>query len=213
VEGGEAVTGAEMIAAERRRQVEAEGWTLAHDDQHDKGEMALAAACYAATDHLERRPGHVTGETGVAPALWPWEQGWWKPYAADRADEEIRRLTKAGALIAAEIDRLNRATSPQQSVPDTGEGATDCERCKGEGEISVSHSAYCNCIMTAHCRGKGGKDGKLCRLRRFGSGDEGSPGVAGPPQVKTRCPDCSGSGKKPPDPPGEVLGREGDDRG
>lgn len=73
-----------------------------------------------------------------------------------------------------------------------------CERCKGEGEIFVSHSAYCDCIMTAHCHGKGGKDGKLCRLARFGSGTEGSPGVAGPPQVKTRCPECNGAGTKPP---------------
>ena len=39
--------GAEMIAAERRRQVEKEGWTAEHDSGHPSGELAMAAACYA----------------------------------------------------------------------------------------------------------------------------------------------------------------------
>jgi len=37
--------------------------------------------------------------------LWPWGKEWWKP--SDRR----RDLVKAGALIAAEIDRLDRAKS------------------------------------------------------------------------------------------------------
>jgi hypothetical protein len=37
------------IAAERRRQIEVEGWTHAHDDGHDDGSLAAAAACHAAT--------------------------------------------------------------------------------------------------------------------------------------------------------------------
>lgn len=65
----------------------------------------------------------------------------------------------------------------------TGE---DCERCGGSREIPDER--YCNCIMQAHCHGKGGKDGRRCRLRRFGGGDEGNPGVAGAPRVP--CPDC-----------------------
>jgi hypothetical protein len=38
--------------------------------------------------------------------LWPksWAEDWWKPMADDR----VWQLTKAGALIAAEIDRLLR---------------------------------------------------------------------------------------------------------
>ncbi|HHG5409119.1 TPA: hypothetical protein ACPWMT_005896, partial [Pseudomonas aeruginosa] len=35
------------VQAERRRQVEAEGWTPEHDDGHSHGQMARAAACYA----------------------------------------------------------------------------------------------------------------------------------------------------------------------
>jgi hypothetical protein len=81
--------GAELIAAERRRQVEEEGWTAEHDDAHDDGELARAGAAYAAFSY----------------ALWPWDRSWWRPEPGD----DIRRLVKAGALIVAEIDRLQRA--------------------------------------------------------------------------------------------------------
>ncbi len=43
------MTGAEMIAAERERQVSEEGWTAEHDDEHIMGELAAGAACYALT--------------------------------------------------------------------------------------------------------------------------------------------------------------------
>jgi len=36
------------------------------------------------------------------PPIWPWEKSWWKPTPNDR----VKELVKAGALIAAEIDRL-----------------------------------------------------------------------------------------------------------
>lgn len=87
--------GVAAIAAERRRQIEVEGWTPEHDGQHKRGELARAAACYAIAYDLgsERE------------LLWPWAEDWWKP--ADR----IRDLEKAGALIAAEIDRLKRAAA------------------------------------------------------------------------------------------------------
>jgi hypothetical protein len=39
-----------------------------------------------------------------SPARWPWSQDWWKP------TNPRRDLVKAGALIAAEIERLDRAT-------------------------------------------------------------------------------------------------------
>lgn len=41
------MNGAELIAAERRRQIEQEGWTPEHDDQHSGGELATAGAVYA----------------------------------------------------------------------------------------------------------------------------------------------------------------------
>ena len=88
------VNGAEMIAAERRRQVDAEGWTPEHDAHYTSDDLALAAVCYALPD---RRRGNW-----IRWDFWPWEERYWKPTPGDR----VRELTKAGALIAAEIDRL-----------------------------------------------------------------------------------------------------------
>lgn len=95
--------GVAAIAAERRRQVEAEGWTVEHDDTHANGEMAAAAVCYAFT--AVRSPHYIHG------IIWPWSGEWWKP------GDKRRNLVKAGALIAAEIDRLDRAA---QSAPVKG---------------------------------------------------------------------------------------------
>ncbi len=88
-----------LIAAERRRQVEAEGWTPAHDDEHDCGQLAKAAASYALGEWLRTHR-----KSTLPPDFWPWDNGWWKPTPKDR----VRELIKAGALIAAEIDRLKR---------------------------------------------------------------------------------------------------------
>ena len=95
--------GLRLIAAERERQVEAEGWTPEHDDQHRHGLLALAAASYATPPYYRRlRKSDDTDE--MVPDTWP--EWWpWKPSPENR----IRELTKAGALIAAEIDRLQRA--------------------------------------------------------------------------------------------------------
>lgn len=93
------MTGAEMIAAERRRQVEQEGWTPEHDDMHADSSMIDAAIAYACAEHPE-----MAGEMGAQLAWWPWAGTWWKP-----SKDPVRNLVKAGALLAAEIDRLQRA--------------------------------------------------------------------------------------------------------
>jgi hypothetical protein len=87
------------IQAERRRQVNVEGWTPEHDDTHANGELADAAACYA----IVPRPLVAGTMASIFERLWPWSREWWKP--ADRR----RNLIKAGALIVAEIERLDRA--------------------------------------------------------------------------------------------------------
>ncbi|MBO9125494.1 MULTISPECIES: hypothetical protein [unclassified Rhizobium] len=74
---------------ERQRQVDAEGWISQHDDQYRNDELPRAAMCY-----LLGNPGN-----------WPWSRNWWKP--TDRR----RDLIKAAALIIAEIERLDRASS------------------------------------------------------------------------------------------------------
>ena len=90
------------VAAERRRQIEAEGWTPEHDDEHSVGELAKAAACY------------VLVSAGFNPDatinVWPWHRLWWKP------SDKRRNLVKAGALILAEIERLDRAAERQEGA-------------------------------------------------------------------------------------------------
>ncbi len=88
------------VLAERQRQISAEGWTPEHDDEHDKGVMAAAAACYA----LHTEP---VGNVRDYLKFWPFDASWWKP------GERRRNLIKAGALILAEIERLDRAAEPQ----------------------------------------------------------------------------------------------------
>lgn len=101
-------TGIELIADERERQVAKEGWTADHDDQHGSGELADAAACYAAGEpiYFERR--RTIGGSPKLPVIhfenvWPFDCGWYKPKR-----DRIRNLVRAGALIAAEVDRLQR---------------------------------------------------------------------------------------------------------
>jgi hypothetical protein len=107
------MTAIDDIAAERRRQIEAEGWTVEHDDEHGFGDMANAAAVYAMT-HTARSlcvDSHNPSRT-LGSALWPWDWKFWKPKAR-RHD-----LVRAGALIVAEIERLDRAAAkrtPQES--------------------------------------------------------------------------------------------------
>lgn len=86
-------TAAQDVLAERRRQIEGEGWTPEHDDEHGNAEMALAAAGYAINAF---RPMPT-------PAHWPWDLSWWKP-STPRRD-----LIKAAALLIAEIERIDRA--------------------------------------------------------------------------------------------------------
>lgn len=111
--------------------------------------------------------------------------------ALSKAAVEVDYLYEAGPKEWAELlsclsaDGWELVRSAQS--PDVGEGE---KRCGGSGEIVRRSERYCDCIMTAHCRGKKGKDGKLCRLRRFGSGTEGSPGVASAPPVIASCPGC-----------------------
>ena len=98
------MNGIESIAAERRRQIEAEGWTPEHDDAHDSGEMAIAAAIYAAPGARDGLPLGERPRSKILP-FWPWSSDWYKPKSR-RED-----LVRAGALIAAEIDRMDRAAA------------------------------------------------------------------------------------------------------
>lgn len=92
------------VLAERQRQITSEGWTTEHDDVHDGAEMAHAAACY--TICAAQKDGHKA----PPPPAWPWDFSWWKP------TDPRRDLVKAGALILAEIERLDRAKAALATV-------------------------------------------------------------------------------------------------
>lgn len=90
------------IAAERRRQVEAEGWAPSHDDAHQDGQLAGAAACYAMHGLQIGNNALAERVRRLARDLWPWARGWWKP------KDRRRDLVRAAALLVAEIERLDR---------------------------------------------------------------------------------------------------------
>lgn len=86
------------VMDERVRQVEVEGFERQYDDAYQSRDLAAAAACYAMIAGAHRR------EVFSAPPIgWPWAKSWWKP------TDPRRDLVKAGALILAEIERLDRA--------------------------------------------------------------------------------------------------------
>lgn len=110
------MTGAERIAAERQRQIDSEGWTPEHDDEHRNESLAFAAAAYAAPITVYRV---LSNEAEFSfRDIWPWDAAWDdrprdedgdRRYHKDvTVDERIVCLQKAGALCAAEIDRLER---------------------------------------------------------------------------------------------------------
>lgn len=84
------------VLAERQRQISMEGWKPEHDDEYCNGELAMAAVCYI------NETGTVN-RNGGKPWGWPWDASWWKP------NIRRRNLVKAGALVLAEIERIDRA--------------------------------------------------------------------------------------------------------
>jgi hypothetical protein len=102
---GSTPTGSALIAAERQRQIESEGWTPEHDREHGPLRLRRAADCYAEVPAV----GCVVRAT---PAFWPWEPRWWKPKGP------LRNLVRAGALYQAALDMANpdqtaTVTSPE----------------------------------------------------------------------------------------------------
>tara|TARA_R110002074_G_scaffold253081_4_gene425106 strand:+ start:9229 stop:9663 length:435 start_codon:yes stop_codon:yes gene_type:complete len=91
------------IIGERIIQQKMKGFDAVHDDEHADGELARAAAAYAFSG--AKMP------LFQAMALWPhaWVE-WWNP-KSPRED-----LVRAGALIVAEIERLDRAAERAEAA-------------------------------------------------------------------------------------------------
>lgn len=90
-------TGIELISDERARQVNQEGHNASGDALYVRRQLVKAAIAY-----LFFESGDADMQT-YAHDTWPWGNDSFKP-----DDGSIRNLSKAGALIAAEIDRMNR---------------------------------------------------------------------------------------------------------
>ena len=84
------MNGVKLIEQERNRQITEEGYDYEHDRQESLEELLRAAVCYAKVNYepIER-------------SEWPhsWDYSYWKPTVT------LRNLQKAGALIAAAIDK------------------------------------------------------------------------------------------------------------
>ena len=97
----------ELIAAERQRQIDVEGFDADHDDRENGlGLLPDAAAAYTRVAGAQARGAtadEFPADMMVCEGDWPWDEKWWKP-----SGNPIRNLVKAGALIVAEIERLQR---------------------------------------------------------------------------------------------------------
>ena len=98
------------VIMERNRQLDDERFSYKHDDAHTDGQIARAAAAYALSGSvpLKMRGSFFSDVTmRIIRDIWTWEWKWWKPSTTDPR----RDLVKAGALIIAEIERLDRAAA------------------------------------------------------------------------------------------------------
>jgi len=132
--GGLVTKAAADVLAERQRQRNAEGWTEQHDDDHRQGELAAAAACYAAPFRVFRpveRMGRDHEVFHSYDAGWPWDGEWWKP------KDRRRDLVRAGALILAEIERIDRI--PKGCVSAAPTGCVSDSECATVGRCLEAH--------------------------------------------------------------------------
>lgn len=113
---------------ERRRQIQQEGWTDEGDDTYVNDELAWAAVCYAAPQRVFTLNRGVTPDDPEIAFHDPWPRNF-DPAFDKRPNlkrkpairTRIRALEKAGALIAAEIDRLQRLRASQAEASDESE--------------------------------------------------------------------------------------------
>jgi hypothetical protein len=97
------MTAYELIDWKRKRQI-LKGYSAEHDDKHEAGELANAAAFLAIdVTHLDLAAGQNEAMDGLWPDSWP--------LVGQR--DRIHELAHAGALIVAEIERLQRLQARQ----------------------------------------------------------------------------------------------------
>lgn len=104
------LSGVEKIAAERARQVSFHGYTPDHDDTHANGELSSAAIAYLEEAFQMIYAGDDVPDSDP-PFSWPFEDSSWNPSVGP-----IRNLVKAGALIVAQIEMLERLQEAEEEV-------------------------------------------------------------------------------------------------
>lgn len=102
------------FAEERRRQIEEKFFTPIYDDNYVEGDLARAAASYSlSAAAAAQRKQSLKGVPGLVhemldatgKKLFPWPMTWFKPNEVNRSKRDIE---KAGALLAAEWERIDR---------------------------------------------------------------------------------------------------------
>lgn len=98
-------TAFELIAEEKQKQIN-KGYDSAHDDSHNKGELAEAAAYYAFTQEQREWTDKMLENTngGEGSSVYPFEPESFKPYPNDR----IHELVISCSFLIAEIERRQR---------------------------------------------------------------------------------------------------------
>ena len=100
-------SGIGIVAREREEQIKKHGFDILHDDQWENNELVMAAIYYALPEKTVVREEHMTAD--IEPEAFFAQTGWdWYSWANRESKGRIECLAIAGALIAAEIDRLNR---------------------------------------------------------------------------------------------------------
>lgn len=100
--------GYELITRERIRQIAQEGWSEEHDNEHTDGSLAIVGAIYAVAGLEDVEVINVIGRERMLVGLPAWPTTWAEEYDKSGEHPRMRCLVIAGALIAAEIDRLQR---------------------------------------------------------------------------------------------------------
>ena len=100
------MTGIYLISQERERQIAEEGFTAEHDAAHTNNELSWAAVHWAMPDSVKMDQGGI--DVHIYPELFALKASYGrKPIRFNRwQGDRIKQLVYAGALVAAEIDRL-----------------------------------------------------------------------------------------------------------
>ena len=102
-----AKSGIELIAEERQRQIEVEGYSAQHDSQHHASDFIYAAISYAESAKVGVNCMEIGNNNENEIMHRKIGMGRDYPFGWDfKPSTNVRDLVKAGALIAAAIDRL-----------------------------------------------------------------------------------------------------------